>query len=256
MKVSILTVSLCSLLLLGAACAPQGKGTPAPAPVQVQIDAPNAGAVLPLAPVTIQFEGTSLGSVSEFELSINGTLEANVPPSETGSCGSGCGTRFYGGYSWNPPEPGVFTISLRAYGNGEYSPVVEIEITITEQENFAIQPSSGTPTALPDVPSQVMIAGLREVNCREGGGIPYPIMDTLLEGQPVEAIARSLDGLYLQIIGPKSMLKCWVWRDFVEFEQGDIEQLPVAYFPQLSVETVQEPTEPEPTATRKPFGVP
>jgi hypothetical protein len=82
--------------------------------------------------VTLKFDAGSFVGISSFEIRVDGLFEANVPPLSSGSCGANCGTKFYAEYSWNPPGPGTYTIAVRAFGNGQFGPAAEIEITIVE----------------------------------------------------------------------------------------------------------------------------
>jgi len=237
--------------------------TPEPGPSQVWITAPASGAILPLAPVDIKFEGTSFVGITEFEIRINGGGEALVPPSSSGSCGSGCGMKFFGEYLWTPPGTGVYTIGLRALGNGKYSPSTEIEVTIEnvvsdEAEPPPLKPTP-TPTAVPQIkPEKVTVVGLKNGNCREGGGNQYNEVDALMKDQTAEAIARSEDDLYVKIIGPNWKIECWVWIDLVKVEEGDVKLLPVESFPTAPepAEPQPEPGQPKPAPTATPVGKP
>ena len=229
--------------------------TPEPGPSQVWITAPASGAILPLAPVDIKFEGASFTGITEFELRVDGAVQATVSPSGSGSCGANCGTKFFGEYLWTPPDTGDYTIAVRALGNGQYSPVAEIEITI-ENVTLAEEPPPpllSTPTStplplLPLEPEKVLVVGLKNGNCREGGGNQYNEVDALMKDQTAEAVAQSEDGLYLKIIGPNWKVECWVWIDLVRVEQGDLKALPVQPYPPAPDNPA--PAQPQPKATR------
>jgi hypothetical protein len=62
--------------------------TTPPGPSQTWIDSPLPNARLHLQPYTLIFHGASFVGVTEFEIEINGTVEASVSPNSTGSGGS------------------------------------------------------------------------------------------------------------------------------------------------------------------------
>lgn len=128
MKVGNRTYLLCLILLFVSSCVP----TPAPGPSQVTIIYPHSGAVLPLSPVNLKFEGASFVGITTFEVRVDGALQASVPPLSTGSCGPNCGTKFYAESVWKPPGAGTYTINVRAFGNVGGSSEAEIEITIAK----------------------------------------------------------------------------------------------------------------------------
>ena len=237
--------------------------TPEPGPSQVWITTPVSNAILPLAPVDIKFEGASFTGISDFEIRVDGSVQATVPPSGSGSCGANCGTKFFGNYLWTPPGTGVYTIGLRALGNGQYSPATEIEVTIEnavleEAEPPPIMPTH-TSTALPQIkPEKVTVVGLKNGNCREGGGNQYNEVDALMKDQTAEAVAQSEDGLYVKIIGPNWKVECWVWIDLVKVEEGDVKLLPVDSFPPApeAAPAQLEPEQPQPEPTATPAGRP
>ena len=255
MKLKTWIIAYVLFVLLFASCGPTSTPTPTPVPGpnQVSILAPASGSILPLAPVNIEFEGASFSGITEFEVRVDGSLQATVPPSSSGSCGANCGTKFFGEYLWTPPGTGIYTIALRARGNGQFSSSTEIEITI---ENVVIEkatplPLLPTPTATPlpiKIPEKVVVVGLKNGNCREGGGNQYEIVDALMKDQSAEAVAISEDGFYLKIIGPIWKVECWVWIDLVRVEQGDLKSLPVQPYPPAPENP--EPAQPQPKATR------
>ena len=253
--------------ILTACVKPTTPTPPTPTPIpginQVWITSPASGAVLPLAPVDIKFEGTSFAGITEFEIRVNGGGEALVPPSSSGSCGSGCGMKFFGEYLWTPPGVGDYTIGLRALSNGQYSPSTEIEIKIEnvvsdEAEPAPIKPTP-TSTAVPQIkPEKVTVVGLKNGNCREGGGSQYNEVDALMKDQTAEAIARSEDDLYVKIIGPNWKVECWLWIDLVKVEDGNVKLLPVeSFLPAPESASAQpEPKQPKPEPTATPAGKP
>lgn len=259
MKLKTWTIAYVLFVMLFASCAPTltpvpptPTPTPMPGPSQVSILAPASDSTLPLAPVNVEFDGASFNGITEFELRVNGVVETTVPPSGSGSCGANCGTKFFGEYLWSPPDTGDYTIAVRALGNGQYSPSAEIEITI---ENVTLgeeppPPLLPTPTITPlpeIIPEKVIVVGLKNGNCREGGGNQYNIVDALMRDQSAEAIAISEDGFYVKIIGPTWKVECWVWIELVNVEQGDVKKLPVEpYLPPPN----PEPAQPQPAAPR------
>lgn len=256
MKSGIWSIIFMLIVLLSAACGPTtSTPTPLPGPSQVWILTPNSGAMLPLAPVGMKFEGASFVGISEFDIQVDGNAEASVAPSSSGSCGANCGTKFYGEYLWTPPGVGVFTITLRALGNGQYSPPTEVEVTISNTVAEGNQPKPVIPTPtltplpkLPEIiPEKVFVIGLKNGNCREGGGNQYNIIDGLMKDQSVEAVARSEDGLYVEIIGPNWGNPCWIWAELVQAKQGDIKKLPIGTYPLLPE---SEPAQPKPGSSR------
>ena len=243
------------LVVCLAACGPTptpNPPTPEPGPGQVLILSPASGAVLPLAPVGIEFEGASFVGITDFEIKVDGVVQATVSPSSSGSCGANCGTKFYGNYLWTPPGTGVYTIALRAIGNGQSSPTTAIEITI---ENVTVEEAAPVPllptptlTPLPEIiPEKVIVVGLKNGNCREGGGNQYEIVDALMKDQSAEAVAMSEDGFYVKIIGPNWKVECWVWLELVNVEQGDLKSLSVQPYPPAPSSAPEEP-QPEPTS--------
>ena len=266
MKSRIWVVTFTLYMVLLAACEQPltpvpPTPTPVPGPGQVSILTPASGAILPLAPVDIQFEGASFGGISEFEIRVDGSVQATVPPSSSGSCGASCGTKFYGEYLWTPPDTGVYTIAVRAIGNGQFSPSTEIEITI---ENVTLEeavpaPLLPTPTFTPlaeIIPEKVLVVGLKNGNCREGGGNEYEIVDSLMKDQSAEAIAMSEDGFYVKIIGPNWKVECWVWIELVQVEQGDLKSLPVQPYPPAPNPAEPQPEAPQPAPSSTPAGRP
>ena len=263
MKSRIWTIVFALFVVWFTACAPTATPfpptpTPVPGPSQVSILTPASGAVLPLAPVNIEFEAASFGGITEFEVRVDGSVQATMPPSSSSSCGANCGTKFFGEYLWSPSGTGIYTIALRALGNGQFSPSTEIEVTIEHVvlEQATPLPLLPTPTATPlsiKIPEKVVVVGLKNGNCREGGGNQYEIVDALMKDQSAEAIAVSEDGFYVKIVGPNWKVECWVWIELVKVEQGDVKGLPVAPYPPAPnpepAQTQPEAPRSEPTST-------
>lgn len=264
MKSKILAIVFTLFIVLLTACTfteTPFPPTPVPGPSQVSILTPASGAVLPRAPVDIEFEGASFSGITEFEVRVDGSVQATVPPSSSSSCGANCGTKFFGEYLWSPPGTGIYTIALRALGNGQFSSSTEVEITI---ENVVLEkatplPLLPTPTATSlsiKIPEKVVVVGLKNGNCREGGGNQYEIVDALMKDQSAEAIAMSEDGFYVKIIGPNWKVECWVWIELVNVEQGDVKGLPVEPYPPPPNPEPAQPQPPRPKPTLTPVGRP
>jgi hypothetical protein len=191
-----------------------------------------------LSPVSIEFEGASFSGIDEFEIRVDGAVEATVSPSGSSSCGANCGKKFFGEYLWSPPGTGDYTIAVRAIGNGHYSLAAEIEITI-ENVTLGEEPpppllSTATSTPFPILPlepEKVLVVGLKNSNCREGGGNQYNEVDALMKDQTAEAVSQSEDGLNVKIIGPNWKVECWVWIELVEVVEGDLKTLKVESYP-------------------------
>jgi len=263
MKMMYRGVIFTVFVLLGTACGPTpAPPTPTPTPAgpsQVWITTPASGVTLPVAPVGLEFEAASFFGVTQFEIRVNGSVEATVAPSGSGSCGPNCGTKFFGEYLWTPPGAGTYTIALRALGNGQYSPSVEISIKIENvvqagpaEEVPALLTPTPTPIPIPPlpevvIPEKIIVTGLQNANCRKGGGNQYDIVDTLMKDQSAEAVAMSEDGFYVKIVGPYLKIECWVWLKLVNVEQGDLKSLPVLPYPPPP--EPKQPASPKPTAT-------
>jgi hypothetical protein len=139
--------------LLGTCQAP-ATPTP-PAIVDTWIDAPEDGSTIQLAPYSIVFHSASVMGMDEFEVSINGTLLASVPPKTTGSSGSQ-GTLFMSDYEWHPPDPGIYEIVIQPKDqNGGYGPSAQVQVTVmgafTQAEDAPILQLTAEqlPTGLP-----------------------------------------------------------------------------------------------------------
>jgi hypothetical protein len=148
----VTTIIAISLLLVG--CDPTTP-TPSPAP-QSWIDSPLPGSYSFIGLYHLVFHAASLDGVTEFEISINGNVEAVVPPQSTGPGGGGM-TLFYGELTWGFGAPGTYLIQVRAKsGGGVYGPPAQVGITITEDVLEALSPTeevtedSPTPTNTPE----------------------------------------------------------------------------------------------------------
>ena len=105
----ILSLLLAVSLLL-AGCDPSTP-TPSPAP-QAWIDSPLPGTYSFMGIYHLVFHAASYDGVTEFEVSINGNVEAIVPPQSTGTGGGGM-TLFFGELNWGIGAPGTYLIQVR-----------------------------------------------------------------------------------------------------------------------------------------------
>jgi hypothetical protein len=230
---------LCAL----AACA---TPTPGPGPTQTHILDPLMNQEIPLAPHTIKFDSTAQMGIDTFEVSANGAVLASVAPLSTGSCGAGCGHAFYSEYIWTPPSTGHFTISIRAFGNGQWGEPGVVEVDVKEYGIAQSTPPQLEPASTKWTWSKVRVATRQNSNCREGGGEGYRILVVLMKGEQAEAVAVSEDNLYVKVVPLKSELQCWIAAGLLDVIEGDLKTLPFEGFPPLPPE---EPIEP-------PAGVP
>jgi hypothetical protein len=227
------------LLFIGlAACA---TPTPGPGPTHTDILDPLMNQEIPLAPYTIKFDSTALMGIDYFQVSVNGAVLAAPPPISTGSCGSGCGHAFYSEYIWVPPSTGHFTISVRAFGNGQWGEPGVVAVDV--MDNIFAQ---STPPGLGSVPTKwmsgrVKVAPKQNSNCREGGGEGYRILAVLMKGESAEAVALSEDGLYVKVIPPEADLQCWIAIGLLDIIEGDFKSLPFEGFPALPPEEPKPP---------------
>jgi hypothetical protein len=225
-----------TLLLFGglAACVPVTP-TPGPGPTKTDILDPRMGQVLPLSPYTVAFESTALMGIDYFEVSVDGTSAATVAPISIGSCGAGCGTAFNGEYVWTPPSTGHFTISVAAFGNGQWGEPGTVEVEVAEYAAAQDTPPllNPPPTPTGGFSGKVMVAARQNCNCREGGGQGYRILAVLMQGEQAEAVAVSEDGQYVKVAPPNAGLQCWIAGGLLELVEGNLGSLPFEGFPSL-----------------------
>ena len=233
-----------TLMLFGglAACVP-ATPTPGPGPTQTNILDPQTNQVLSLAPYTVAFESTALMGIDYFEVSVDGTAVATVAPLSTGSCGAGCGTAFYGEYVWTPPSVGHYTISVAAFGNGQWGEPGTVEVDVAEYAAAQSTPPALKPPPTPTggFSGKVMVSARVNCNCREGGGERYRILAVLMQGEQAEAVAVSEDGQYVKAALLKADLQCWIAGGLLEVVEGDLEMLPFEGFPPLPPEEPGKP---------------
>lgn len=110
---------------------------------QTWFDAPLNGMNIPLAPYEVVLHAYSDSSVTQVELSANGTLLANLP--NTVSQGQLATFK----YNWSPSANGNYTLSARAQGSGgSWGGITTVSITINDFTNTPTitQTPSITPT--------------------------------------------------------------------------------------------------------------
>jgi len=204
-KIWIILVWICIFL---AACDGPIRATPAPGPDQTWIDAPLDGSTLPLAPYTVVFHGASFIGVTEFEVQINGSVIAAVPPISQGSGGAVYGTLFLGEYNWVPQSPGTYLITVRAKGNGVYAPPDQVQVTIKGGKDIDL-PVEATqqPMALVE---DCIYTSTNNLFCREGPGAFYDPIDNFTPGQSAPIVGQSTDGIFWYVIGPNYGVVCTV----------------------------------------------
>jgi hypothetical protein len=257
------TWMMLALICFGLAACDQperatGSLSPVPNPSQTWIDAPLPNSNIALLPYKIVFHGASFVGISEFELQVNGAVVAMVPPVSTSSGGSQYGTLFLGEYLWTPPALGTYLIAVRAKGNGQFSSLDQVQVTVGGDDVEEMAPLRSTPTASP-TPSPTFTATIEEpvectfraitnLFCRLGPGKDYKDIDSFVPGQTAPIVGQSLDGYYWYVLGPISGRTCTVPADprFGE-TTGDCENKPLF--------TPIPPTlTPTPTPTEQPLG--
>lgn len=246
---------LCLILgficLIATACNLPGSKTPTPAPPsapqQTWVDAPLPNAVLPLLPYKLVFHSASHFGVDEFEVKVNGVVEATTPPSSQIGEGGSAGTLFYGEYLWTPLAPGFYLIAVRALANGESSVPAEVQVTVVGPQAEMSTPlplaptptftATGIPTSPPEEPAGCTLTALVNLFCRPGPG--YEPIDSFKPGQFAEVIGVSADGFYLFVNGPNFGQWCTVPRrsDYVEVQGLGCETLPILTLPPTPVST-------------------
>lgn len=207
MKLKIwIFLGLVSILL--SACNPQTV-TPQPGPSQVWIDAPLPNSTIPLLPYKLVFHGASFVGISVFEIKVDGTVIANTPPIATGSGGSNYGTMFLGEYTWQPPSPGIYMISIRAFGNGEFSPPSQVEVTVSGGKEIPLPAAKPTDTPHAE-PRQCIYTALINQFCRLSSGSGYDAIDNFVIGQTAQVVGISTDGFFWYVVGPNYGVVCTV----------------------------------------------
>ena len=199
------------------------RPTSPPGPSQTWIDAPLPNSNLTLNPYKLVFHGASFVGIDEFEIEINGTLEASVPPIATGSGGGVDGTKFLGEYIWNPPTAGNYLIQVRAKGNGSFSPPDQVQVKVISGDFW---PNDPPPLATKD--NNCTYTALINHFCRQGPGTGFAKTDNFTPEQTASVIGQSTDGFFWYVIGPNYGEVCTVPVDdgFGEVS-GDCDILPV-----------------------------
>jgi hypothetical protein len=197
--------------------------TPPPGPSQTWIDAPLPNSNLPLQPYNLVFHGASFVGITEFEIEINGTVEAIVPPISTSSGGAQYGTLFMSEHKWDPPAPGTYLIQVRAKGNGSLSPPDQVQVIISDSD---FESDNTTPPI--KVNKECSYTALINQFCRQGPGSGFTEIDNFVPEQTASVIGQSIDGFFWYVIGPNYGEVCTVPVDdgFGEVS-GDCEILPL-----------------------------
>jgi hypothetical protein len=183
--------------------------TPQPGPSQVWIDAPLPYSTIPLLPYKLVFHGASFVGLTEFEIKIDGTVITTTPPVSSGSGGPNYGTMFLGEYTWHPPGPGTYLISIRALGNGEYSPPALVEVTVSGGKEIDLPAAKPTDTPPVEI-QQCIYTALINQFCRRSSGSGYEAIDNFVIGQSALVVGISVDGYFWYVVGPNYGEVCTV----------------------------------------------
>ena len=196
--------------------------TSPPGPSQTWIDAPLPNSTIPLLPYKLVFHGASFVGITEFEIKVNGNIEAAVPPVSTGSGGAQYGTLFLGEYYWTPPAPGDYLILVRAKGNGVFSMPGQVKVTVA---NDAVELARPTPAA--EEAKQCVYTAKISQFCRRSSSMDFEAIDNFIPGQSAPVEGQSTDGFFWYVIGPNNGELCTVPSEerFGEVS-GDCEILP------------------------------
>ena len=96
------------------------------------------------------------------------------------------------------------------------------------------------PTLTPTLPLRLVVAFPKEqiVNCRYGPSIAYAVVGELRPGKHAEVIGKSPDLAWWHVRNPSNpSTNCWLSSEFTDTE-GNIEAVPVATAPQVTVSAV------------------
>ncbi|MCJ7735583.1 MAG: hypothetical protein MUP11_13675 [Anaerolineales bacterium] len=195
-------IILISILI--SACDKPVRATLPPGPNQTWIDAPLDGSTLPLLPYKLVFHGASFVGVTEFEVQVDSVVMATVPPISSGSGGQQYGTMFLGEYEWTPPAPGIYLITVRAKGNGQFSSPDQVQITVSGGELKIISPMPM------ELVQECIYTALINQFCRLSSGIGYEAVDNFVAGQSAPIIGQSTDDFFWYVYGPNYGELCTV----------------------------------------------
>jgi hypothetical protein len=215
------------------------------------IDTPLDNSKLPLAPVRIVAHAYDNANVSQFELSVNGSVVNTSPPTSSND------KLYMIDEAWNPPAHGDYTLSMRAMGAaGGWSEPVSVLITIGYFIEKATQAPTGNsvstriviPSATPSpiLPTTAFIIpqviGLINTNCHRGPGTAFVNDGTLFAGASANIVGINTDRNWVQVENPQIKGNfCWISVPAVQVN-GDLSQ----------VKVVASPPTPAPTATARP----
>ena len=204
-KIWIILVWICIFLV---ACDGPVRATPAPGPSQTWIDAPLDGSTLALAPYTVVFHGASFVGVTEFEVRVDGVVLAITTPISGGSGGPNYGTLFLSEYVWTPPAPGTYIISVRAKGNGGYSPYDQAQVTIEGGKQVDL-PAEVPQDSMAETGQCIFTAAIN-LFCRLSSGSLYLAVDNFIAGQTAPIAGQSTDDFFWYVYGPNYGELCTV----------------------------------------------
>ena len=215
------------------------------------IDFPRDNTTLPLAPLRFVAHGYDAGGVTQFELSVNGSVVNTAPP--TGADDK----LFRVDENWTPPANGVYTLVLRALGaSGGWSEPVSVVVNISPVVNSVAVAAtlplespvpSLTPTLTPYLSPTVgvpMAVGLENTNCHRGAGVSFINDGTLFTGASVKIVGINAGRSWVLVENPqiKGNL-CWLSLPVIQVS-GDLSQVKVVASPPTPVPT----NKPRPTA--------
>ncbi len=159
------------------------------------IDAPLDGSTIPLAPYNVVAHASDAGSISTFELKVNGQIVGTdaVDGDQVGQ------TIAHISHNWLPPAPGTYLLEVRAANtNGEYGPSAFAQIhvgDIAEVETPTLAAQACTWTAAVNV------------FVREGPGASiYPELTAVEAGKTFPVVGQSQDQQFWAIeVQPQSI---------------------------------------------------
>jgi hypothetical protein len=225
--------------LILAACNLPANGAVASVGPTAWIDYPLNQSVLPLAPVRIVAHGYDEGGVSQFELSVNGAVVNTAPPTEAN------GKLYMADESWNPPNNGNYTLTIRALGlSGGWSAPVSVVITIgtitvTPLITPTFTPTEIVATEIASSPTPVvpMAIGLENTNCHRGAGVAFENDGTLFTGSSTIIVGINADRNWVLVNNPSVKgLRCWLSLSVIRVN-GDLSLVPVAVSPPTPMPT-------------------
>jgi uncharacterized protein YraI len=239
----------------------------------VTIINPANGAQIELnVPLIVQATATDSRGVVRMELWADGVLVSQqASPSPQGA------SPLLLNLTWTPTVPGSHVLELRAFNtaNQQSTPaLVTINVaagtpTATTEPVAIVTPTpapSDTPTATapaivlftltpsptPTTETQPVLQAVADVNVRSGPGTNYNVLGLLRAGQAVEAVGRSPEGAWWQIVFPPNTGALgWVVGTYVQpnAAAGDVPVVSGPPSPPTNTPSPPTPTDtPEPSA--------